>query len=58
MNAYREIPPEERASNPQDTWQAVGDVARRLVEKVTRQRSNAPGDDRHQMKGNGDEQAC
>lgn len=55
MNAIREIPPEERASQTQDTWQAVGAIALRLAEKVTRQRANAPGHDRHQLKGNGDE---
>lgn len=39
MNAIREIPPEERASQTQDTWQAVGAIALRLAEKVTRQRA-------------------
>jgi len=39
-----------------NTWQSIGEIAARLVEEKTRQRGNAPGDDRQQMKGNGDEQ--
>lgn len=49
-----EIPPEERPAWGCDNWQSLGDLARRLVEKETRQRGNAPGNDR-QHKENGDD---
>lgn len=54
MNALPEIPPEEQGGWSRDNWQSLGDLARRLVEKETRQRANAPGDDR-QQRINGDE---
>ena len=38
-----------------NTWQALGDIVARLVEKETRQRWNAPGDDATPKKETGDE---
>lgn len=35
-------------------WQSIGDLAARLVEKETRQRANAPGDDRQQKENDDD----
>ncbi|TWI32761.1 hypothetical protein [Paracoccus sulfuroxidans] len=43
------------AQTPQTNWQSIGDLVAALAQKETRQRANAPGDDRQTQKENGDE---
>lgn len=43
------------AQAPLTNWQSIGDLTAALVQKETRQRANAPGDDRQLTKENGDE---